>query len=669
MLSPQTGRLTTLAGTGSSGPLGDGGPAASAFVQTCQGSVRFGGGEVAVDHTGDLVVADAGGDGIRVVARRSGTFYGQPMTAGDIYTVAGTGTAGFSGDGGPAGDAQLNSPDGVAVDAAGNLLIADTGNNRVRVVAASSGTFYGQPMTAGDIYTVAGTGTAGFSGDGGPTTAAGLHDPATVTVDRSFNLVITDSANSRIRVVARRSGTFYEQPMTAGDIYTVAGTGTAGFSGDGGPAADAELNAPGSVAVDGAGNLLIADTGDNRVRVVAASTGTFYGQPMTTGDIYTIAGTGMFGFSSDGGPATSASVSPEGVAVDGAGNVLIADPYHYRVRVVAEGTGTFYGQPMTAGDIYTIAGDGSQGFAGDGGPASAAEMRLPSGVRTGGPGNLLIADTYNHKIRVVAGRTATFYGQPMKAGDIYTVAGDGIRGFAGNGGPATAAELNRPDSTAVDAAGNLLIADTGNNRIRLVAHRTGTFYGQFMRTGHIYTIAGGGPSLGDGGPAAAAELSAPGCVAVDRAGNVLIADTGNDRIRVVAASTGTFYGQQMTAGDIYTVAGTGTTGFSGDGGPATSAELDNPQDAAIDAAGNVLIADTGNDRIRVAAASTGTFYGQQMTTGDIYTVAGTGTRGFTGDGGPATSAELGGPAAVAVDAAGNLLITDSGNNRIREITG
>jgi hypothetical protein len=264
---------------------------------------------------------------------------------------------------------------------------------------------------------------------------------------------------------------------------------------------------------------------------------------MTTGDIYTIAGNGTFGFAGDGGPAASASVSPERVAIDGAGNVLIADPYHYRVRVVAEGTSTFYGQP-------------------------------------------------------IAGRTATFYGQSMKAGDIYTVAGDGTTGFAGDGGPATAARLNRPHSTAVDAAGNVLIADTGNSRIRVVAHRTGTFYGQFMRTGHIYTIAGGGSSLGDGGPATAAELSAPGCVAVEGAGNVLIADTGNNRVRVAAASSGTFYGQQMTTGDIYTVAGTGTRGFTGDGGPATSAELCGPAAVAVDAAGNLLVTDSGNNRIR-----------------------------------------------------------------------
>jgi sugar lactone lactonase YvrE len=282
-------------------------------------------------------------------------------------------------------------------------------------------------------------------------------------------------------------------------------------------------------------------------------------------------------------------------------------------------------------------------------------------------GNLLIADLGNFRVRVVAARTGTFYGQPMTAGDIYTVAGDGAIGFSGDGGPATSAELGGQGSVAVDAAGNLLIADTENDRIRVVAARTGTFYGQPMTAQDIYTIAGGGGG-GDGGPATKAALNFPRGVATDAARNLLIADTEDNRIRVVAARTGTFYGQPMTAGDIYTVAGTGTQGFSGDGGPATSAELNFPQGVAVDAAGNLVVADTGNNRVRVVAARTGTFYAQAMTAGNIYTIAGNGRHGFSGDGGPATKAELG-PSGVAVDAAGNLLIADTGNQRIRMETG
>src|SRR6266705_630513 len=278
-VSPGTDRLTTPAGTaGDGGPLGDGRRATRASLSACG---------VTVDHSGNLVIADFLHQRIRVVAARTGTFYGQAMTARDIYTVAGDGRQGFSGDGGPATRAELNlleSVAGVAVDAAGNLLIADFGNNRVRVVAARTGTFYGQPMTAGDIYTVAGDGTKAFSGDGGPATSAELSLPEGVAVDAAGNLLIAAVGNHRIRMVAARTGTFYGQPMTAGDIYTVAGDGRQGFSGDGGPATRAELNlleSVAGVAVDAAGNLLIADFGNNRVRVVAARTGTFYGQPMT----------------------------------------------------------------------------------------------------------------------------------------------------------------------------------------------------------------------------------------------------------------------------------------------------------------------------------------------------------------------------------------------------
>jgi len=192
-VSPQTGRLTTPVGTGTAGPLGDGGPAASAELSTCGATL---------DHSGNLVIADLGGSRIRVVAASTGTFYGQAMTAGDIYTVAGNGTFGFSGEGGPATAAELGSPGQTAVDGAGNLVIADTGNDRVRVVAASAGSFYGQAMTAGDIYTVAGTGTLGFAGDGGPALSAELNRPQGVAVDAAGDLLVVDVGSNRIREVA-----------------------------------------------------------------------------------------------------------------------------------------------------------------------------------------------------------------------------------------------------------------------------------------------------------------------------------------------------------------------------------------------------------------------------------------------------------------------------------
>jgi hypothetical protein len=200
-----------------------------------------------------------------------------------------------------------------------------------------------------------------------------------VTTDRAGNLVIADTFHNRIRVVAELTGKFYGRPMTAGDIYTVAGNGTQGFSGDGSAANKAELADPNDVVTDGAGNVVIADTANSRIRVVAASTGTFYGRAMTAGDIYTVAGTGIGGFSGNGGPATSAELDePQGVTVDGSGNLVIADSMNDRVRVVAASTGTFYAKAMTAGDIYRVAGSGKRAFSGDSGPATKAALRSPT---------------------------------------------------------------------------------------------------------------------------------------------------------------------------------------------------------------------------------------------------------------------------------------------------
>jgi hypothetical protein len=723
-VSPQ-GVLTTPAGTGSFGPLGDGGLATRANLASACGT--------AVDGSGNLIIADDGDFRVRAVAATTGTFYGQAMHAGDIYTIAGGGTS--LGDHIPATSAGI-SPAGVTLDAAGNLVIADS--DRIRVVAATTGTFYGQPMTAGDIYTVAGGGSNGL-GDGGPATFAEVF-PNGVAVDHHGNLVISDRGDNRIRVVAVKTATFYGQAMHKGDIYTVAGGGTGGL-GDGGPATQAQLSAPAGVAVAQAGNLVIADGGNGRVRVVAVRAGTFYGRPMTAGDIYTVAGGGTGGLG-DGGPATSAEVSPNGVALDTAGNLVIADGQG-RVRVVAVKAGTFYGQPMTAGNIYTVAGNGTTSYSGDGGPATQAQLNNPAWVAADAAGNLVIADLNNFRVRVaavvtgtfygravtagdiytvaghgkpdlgatgflasglpatralitpeavaldgagnlvvsegrglrvVAATTGTFYGQAMTAGDIYTIAGNGKIGFSGDGGPAAAAEFFDPRGVVADAAGNLVIADTENDRIRVLAASTGTFYGLPMTAGDIYTVAGAGQGgLGDGGPAITAELSQPGGVALDAAGNVVIADSSDRRIRVIAVTTGTFYGQAMTADDIYTVAGGGTGGL-GDGGPATAAELDGPGDVAVDGHGNLVIGDEGQPdgseaRIRVAAAATGTFYGVPMTAGDIYTVAGGSTAGFAGDGGPAVSAELNGPRAVAVTPAGDLIIADTQNGRIRTVAG
>ena len=350
----------------------------------------------------------------------------QAQTPADAYwtitTIAGTGEIGFSGDGGPATAARLDYPYGVALDGAGNLYIADRRwlyNNRIRKVDST-----------GTITTVAGTGEFGFSGDGGPATEAQLNRPSGVALDGAGNVYISDDYSQRIRRVD-----------STGTITTIAGTGEIGFSGDGGPATAARLDNPHDVAVDGAGNLYIADTYNYRIRKVDS-----------TGTITTIAGTGERGFSGDGGPAVEAQLSlPYGVAVDGAGNLYIADIWNHRIRKVD-----------STGAITTVAGTGELSFSGDGGPATEAQLYYPLGVAVDGAGNLYIADTYNERIRRVD-----------STGTITTIAGTGERGFSGDGGPATAARLAFPRGVALDGAGNLYIADRLNHRIRKLTPMNG----------------------------------------------------------------------------------------------------------------------------------------------------------------------------------------------------
>jgi RHS repeat-associated protein len=638
------------------GYFGDGAAATSASLGSPDG--------VAVDAAGDVAIADTGNNAVRFIPAASGTYFNQSMTAGDIYTIAGNGTAGSSGNGGVGTSAELSGPESVVFDGSG-VAIADTANNAVRFVAQGAGTYFGQPLSAGEITAIAGNGTAGSSGDGAAATSAELHAPGGVAVDSAGDLAIADTGNSKIRFIPLTTATFYGQSMTAEDIYTVAGNGSCGYSN--GAATSSQMCSPGGVSFDAGGDLVIADTDNQTVRFVPKASGSYYGQSMMANDIYTIAGNDTWGNSGDGGAATSAELgNVVGVATDPSGDVLVADLYNSEVRAVAASSGTLAGQPVTADDIYTVAGNGPDTESHYSGPPANTELNGPSSVRTDAVGDVVLTDTGNNAVRFIPVAGGTYFGQSMTAHDIYTIAGNNNAGYNGDGGAATAAELNGPTSASFDSGGDIVIGDTSNSVVRFVPTTSGTFFGQSMSADDIYTIAGNGTagSSGDGGAATSAELGWWIGVSIDAAG-LAIADSTNNVVRFVPTTTGTYYGQSMTADHIYAIAGNGTVGYSGDGGPATSAKLSGISLASLDGAGDLAIADSSNNVIRFVPVTTGTYYGQSRTANDIYTIAGNGTGGYSGDGGAATSAELSDPGDATFDGAGDLFIADSGNDVVR----
>ncbi|HEY2384675.1 MAG TPA: IPT/TIG domain-containing protein [Terriglobia bacterium] len=521
------------------------------------------------------------------------------VSGGVITTFAGTGTPGPYGDGGPAASAQLNQPRAVLVDANNNVLIADSSNNRIRKVTAD-GTL---------ITTFAGTGAGGFNGDGGPAIFAQLSAPSGLGIDSSGNVYIHDFNNRRIR-----------QVDTNGVMSTMAGNGLTGYNGDG-QALLAELNLDSQtskLAVDGAGNLYIPDAFNNRIRKVTPG-----------GVISTFAGIGTSGSSGDSGPAAAAALNtPRAVAFDASGNLFIADANNNRIRKV-----------NGSGNISTVAGNGFNGFNGDGGAGTATNLQLtnPIGMATDPSGNVYFADSGSNRLRELT-----------TGGALTTLAGN-TGGPSNDGGAASSTLLYQPNGVALDLNGNLLIADSRDFRIRKVD----------AVTGNVRTIAGclipspctgSGTVSGDGGMAISAGLGFISDIFVDSSGNIFV--SGSNRVRIIT-----------TDGKINTFAGTGTSGYNGDSISATTAQLNNPQGMTMDGSGNLYIADSNNQRVRMVSAGT------------ITTVAGNGTSGSLGDNGAATSANLNNPRHLAFDAnsdpygPNHLYIADSNNSKIRVVVG
>lgn len=494
------GLISTFAGTGKAGNSGDGGPAASANLNAPSG--------IAFDGNGDLLIADTGNHEVRMVT-----------PDGTITRIAGDGTRGSTGNDGPALIAELDSPGAVAVDSAQNIYVADTGNNWIRQIAPD-GTmtrFAGRDTSTGSPF---------GGGDPNVATNATLTSPSGVGVDQAGNVYIMEPSAARVRRVT-----------TDGRIANYAGTGTTGSTGDGGVAKSANINVLG-ISIDRHNNLLIADGSSNRVRIVTAADGV----------IDTIAGNGL------------ASYNPRGLAIRN--DVLyFSDGSSNRVR-------TFN---LTTKQIGVVAGNGAASFAGDDGDALAAALNVPRGLAFDSSGRLYIADSANHRVRRVG-----------TDGKITTVAGNGTATSTSNPttdlSPATSTTLNEPDGVAVDSSGNLYIAERLGQRIRVV-----------NTSGTINTVAGtgsGGAPDAETGIAVNQRVNGPQGVAVESGGTLLIVDSGNNRIR-----------RLFPDGTIVTVAG-GASGFGGDGDVATSAKMRAPVAAGIDAAGNIFIADTGNSVIR-----------------------------------------------------------------------
>jgi sugar lactone lactonase YvrE len=618
------GIITTFAGTNSSGFSGDGGPATNALLNNPMG--------VTEDSIGNVYIADYGNNRIRRVD-----------TNGIITTIAGTNSSGFSGDGGPANMAQLYRPSHVACDTSGNLFIADSGNSRIRQIDAN-----------GIITTIAGGGTT--LGDGGIATNANLA-PATLAFKSSGDLICSDTGHYLIRMITMGRGPMFQQSNVAMNnigSYQVIITSPSGS------VTSSVVNL--AIVMNSSPQTLVVTHGNPAsFSVTAYGAGPFNYQwyfntntPISSGtnavlnfnsSTFDMAGNYMCVVSTPNSSVTNGGfvltvLTPPSIIVQPNDQTAMFGS-NVTFNVTASGTGPFTYQWRFNGTnlqnnnniISRIAGGSNSGFSGDGSLAMNSMLSNPKGLALDSIGNLFISDQYNNRIRKVD----TF-------GIINTIAGIGPNNtsgsYSGDGGLAINAGLNLFKSitapgVAIDTAGNLYIADTSNNRIRRVD-----------TNGMISTIAGTNNGYsGDGGWAQYAKFSGPAGIFLDKSGNVYVADSGNNRVRKIDSN-----------GLVTTVVGNGSAGFSGDGGMATGASLNNPNGVTMDGYGNLYIADTYNQRVRKVDRN-----------GIITTLAGTGSASYSGDNGAATNATLFWPFSIVVDDYNNVFIADNNNSRVRMI--
>lgn len=548
--------------------IGDGRPAVAASLNR-----PFG---VAFAADGALLIVDRSHVRIRRV---------DPVT-GIISTLVGS-VAGGRKDV-PWDQGELKGPLRVRVDAAtGDLLIPDFAAHTIRRAVAATNL----------LERIGGTHDGdGSTGDGGPATAALFSSPADAFPDDGGGVLIADRGNHKIRRID-----------ALGDVDVVAGTGSAGYSGDDVPggATSAELNAPFCVLpipTGAGGGFYICDQGNHAIRRVG-----------TDGTITTVAGTGVPGFTD--GPAASAQLDgPANLAFDTDGSLLIVDAGNNAIRRLDLGTNV----------VSTVAGTGGSDFTPDGAPAAPSTLARPTAIAVAPDGRIVFAEDGSHRVRAIDA-----------AGNLETLAGDGIASFGGDGGPALDAQLGQVKGVTRDSAGRLIVSDDGNGRVRRLD----------LCTGVVETIAGNGDTAysGDDGPATEAGLTVSDAL-FDADGNLIIADTENHRVRIVDPT-----------GKITTLAGTGIPGFSGDDGPPTAAQLNRPVGLELDGDGALYVADFANGAIR------------RIADGKITTVAGTGVPGFNGDDIVATTAQLNDPTDMDFDADGNLFIADFDNHRVRRV--